>query len=290
MEWLQLTLSCEQAQADAWSDALTDCGAVAITLEKGDAAAVYEVDPSHKPLWDHIQLVALFTCDTDPGSIKQQLETQINFANAKWQIIAEDDWVNKWHEYAKPMQFVNNLWICPSWCAIPDPNAINIILDPEMAFGTGSHPTTALCLDWVARNVQPGMQVIDYGCGSGILAIAAAKFGAKPIYAVDIDPVALDVTRVNAEKNAVDASVLHVSMPEQLPSTKVDVVLANILAKPLQDLAPTLAALLKPGGHIVLSGILAEQAASVQQHYAPWFGDFSVTQQDEWVRVCGRLI
>lgn len=289
MNWMQLELSAHKDKIDVWSDALTEAGAVAITMEPASSQRVYELDPSHKPMWDEVKLLVLFTADIIPQQIQQQLESQIDFANANWKIIVEDDWINKWQDYAKPMQFGNKLWICPSWCEIPDPTANNIILDPEMAFGTGSHATTSLCLDWVANNVVPGTTVIDYGCGSGILGIAAARLGAVRVYGVDIDPIALEVSDKNAAQNHVAATVLSTHLPEQLPDIKADIVIANILALPLLSLTTTLAGLLKPHGSIILSGILQEQADIVIAEYRHWFEDFNVTNQDGWVRISAKL-
>lgn len=289
MKWLQLNLIASKENAEAWSDALTEVGAVAITMEKSSDQRVFELSPDHKPLWDQINLLALFSDDTNPLAIEKELASQIDFKASSWKTIVEEDWVNKWHDYAQPMSFANDLWVCPSWCEIPNPDANNIILDPEMAFGTGSHATTALCLDWIARNVKAGTSVVDYGCGSGILGIAAAKLGAAPIYAVDIDPIALDVSISNASKNNVSTDIFSTYLPEQLPAITVDLVIANILAHPLMELAPTLADLLKPNGRIILSGILAEQADLVINKYAQWFNSFDTNAQDGWVRITARL-
>lgn len=289
MKWLQLNLLTSKENADSWSDALTEVGAVAITLEKSNDQRVFELTPDHKPLWDQINLQALFTADTDPEQVQHNLAAVVDFNNSTWSTIVEEDWINKWQEYAKPMPFANNLWVCPSWCEIPDPTAKNIIIDPEMAFGTGSHATTSLCLDWLAQNVVADMTVIDYGCGSGVLGIAAAKFGAQPIYLVDIDPIAIDVTNNNAIKNNVAPDIFSTYLPEQLPAIKVDLVIANILAHPLLDLAPTLATLLKPQGQIILSGILAEQIEMVISRYSEWFKAFEVTEQEGWVRITAKI-
>lgn len=289
MNWMQLELSTHKDKVDVWSDVLTNAGAVAITMEPANSQRVYELDPSHKPVWDEVKLLVLFTADVVPQQIQQQLEPQIDFATAAWKTIVEDDWINKWQEYAKPMQFGEKLWICPSWCEIPDPTANNIILDPEMAFGTGSHATTGLCLDWIARNIVPGVTVVDYGCGSGILGIAAARMGAIRVYGVDIDPIALEVSDKNAANNHVPSTIFTSHLPEQLPDIKVDVVIANILALPLISLATTLANLLKPQGSIILSGILHEQADMVIAGYSPWFQDFNVSCQDGWVRISAKL-
>ena len=289
MKWLQLNLIANKDNVETLSDALTSVGAVAITLEKSNAQHIFELTPDHKPMWNEINLQALFPENLTPHKIQEELSTIIDFNNGNWCTIVEEDWINKWQEYAKPMEFANDLWICPSWCNIPKPSAKNITIDPEMAFGTGSHATTSLCLDWIARNVKTDISVIDYGCGSGVLGIAAAKFGANPIYLVDIDPIALEVTQNNAKKNAVDGANFNTYLPADLPKIQVDLVIANILAHPLIDLAPTLAALLKPNAQIILSGILEAQAQLVIDKYASWFRDFETTVQDGWVRITALL-
>lgn len=288
MNWMQLELPARKDNVDAWSDVLTTAGAVAITMEPASSQRIYELNPNHKPMWDDVRLLVLFAADVVPQQI-QQLAPDIDFAAANWKIIVADDWTNKWQEYAKPMLFGDNLWVCPSWCEIPDPTANNIILDPEMAFGTGSHATTALCLDWIANNIKSDTTVIDYGCGSGILGIATAKLGAATVYAVDIDPVALEVSDKNAANNHVATAIFSTYLPEQLPPLQADVVIANILAQPLIGLAATLASLLKPQGSVVLSGILQEQTEMVIVGYSPWFSDFNVTDQDGWVRISAKL-
>jgi ribosomal protein L11 methyltransferase len=288
MNWKQLELLVHKDKVDVWSDALTNAGAVAITMEPANSQRVYELDPSHKPMWDDVKLLILFAEDVIPQQIQQQLEPQIDFVTANWKTIIEDDWVNKWQEYAKPMQFGDKLWICPSWCEIPDPSANNIILDPEMAFGTGSHATTGLCLDWIAHHIEPGITVIDYGCGSGILGIAAARLGAVRVYGVDIDPVALEVSEKNAAQNNVSAALFTTHLPEDLPNIQADIVIANILALPLLSLAATLTELVKPGGSIILSGILQEQSDMVIAGYSTAFDDFKVTSQEGWVRIIAK--
>jgi len=292
MNWLQLNLATTKNKVDAWSDALLEAGAVAISLEADDDQAIFELTPDHKPLWDKLRLIALFPEDTDPVFVQSQLASNIDIeilAASTWKKIVEQDWLHKWKEDLKPMLFADKLWICPSWCEIPDPTAINIILDPEQAFGTGSHPTTALCLEWIAQNIQPGDIVIDYGCGSGILAIAAAKMEASITYGTDIDPLCLEVSNSNALKNNVSGDQFITCLPEQMPTIKADVMIANILAHPLVELAPTLATLLKPNGKLVLSGILVEQASMVQDGYSKWFHNFEIQAQNEWVRITAIL-
>jgi ribosomal protein L11 methyltransferase len=190
-------------------------------------------------------------------------------------------------QHFHPMRFGARLWICPSWQAPPAPDAVNILLDPGLAFGTGTHPTTALCLEWVDQHGADYDEVIDYGCGSGILALAAAKLGARHVWAVDNDPQALLATRANAANNGV-AHLIDAVTPQALPALRTQLLLANILAQPLIDLADRFSAYVSPGGYIVLSGILTQQAASVaaayQKHFemAPWVG------KDEWIRLVGK--
>lgn len=285
MDWLQLSLIVDKTNVDAVSDALTTAGAVAVTMQAADSQRILQLSTEPTPLWEHINLLALFTAETNQLQLQQQLATSVDFSTATWQTIVEADWLHKWHDYTKPMLFADKLWICPSWCEVPDPNALHVILDPEMAFGTGSHATTALCLDWLARELPQDAIVIDYGCGSGILGIAAAKLGAIDVLAVDNDPIALEVSSNNASNNNISAAIFKTYLPEQVPPTQADVLIANILAQALIGLAPTLAALLKPQGQLVLSGILPEQAAIVTSAYTEWFTNFNITQQDEWVRI-----
>jgi ribosomal protein L11 methyltransferase len=292
MQWQQLTLQSSKEDIDSWSDALLEAGAVSITLEEDKNQPIYQSGTEEHPLWDHMSLIALFPLELDQKLIKLQLAQTIDqkiISQATWQNIAEEDWLLKWQQDLKPMLFGNKLWVCPSWCPIPDPAAINIILDPEMAFGTGTHPTTAMCLEWIAENIKVGNVIIDYGCGSGILAIAAAKMGATEVVGVDIDPVALEVSNNNALKNSIAPAVFRTYLNDHILNIKADIMIANILANPLLELAPTLAGLLKPGGKIVLSGLLTEQAATIELRYSQWFESFAVVQQGEWVRVTAVL-
>jgi len=288
MDWLQLTLPATKAQVETWSDALNEAGAVSITLEEDKDQPLFELSPDHHPLWDRMSLIALFPANFNMDVLQLVLSSIIDptaLQQAKWQIIAEEDWLHKWQENLKPMLFGSKLWVCPSWCEIPDPQALNIILDPEMAFGTGTHPTTALCLEWIAKNFRTGQSMVDYGCGSGILGIAAAKCGATKVYAIDIDPVALEVSENNAQKNFITPDIFTTYLTNATPDVQVDVVIANILFNPLLELAPILSVLLKPKGTLVLSGLLANQAEAIKVCYSRLFRDFRVTPRDEWVRI-----
>jgi ribosomal protein L11 methyltransferase len=202
--------------------------------------------------------------------------------------VEDKDWEREWMDDFRPLQFGSRLWIVPSWHQPPDPDAANLSLDPGLAFGTGTHPTTALCLEWLDGQDVGGQQVIDYGCGSGILGLAALLLGADHVTGVDTDQQALEASRENARRNEVDESRLDLYLPGDEPGTVADVMLANILAQPLIGLAPHLAGKVKAGGHLVLSGILSSQAREVMAAYEPWFIMDEPEQREEWIRLTGR--
>lgn len=289
MIWLQIKFLAPQAQVDEWSDLLLATGATAITLHDKDKQAIFEPNPGDTPLWEHVQITGLYTIDTDLDSIKEQLYQHIP-KDVVFHIeqIEDEDWQNAWKKNLSPIQFGPNFWICPSWCEISNPTAINVILDPGLAFGTGTHPTTALCLEWIATNVNQNDTVLDFGCGSGILGIAAAKLGAGQVYCVDCDPQALFSTQENAEKNKISRNKLLTYYPEELTTRlQVNIVIANILANPLEELAQTLANHVKPSGNIVLSGILTTQVEHLITIYNKWFENLTVTTKEDWVRITG---
>lgn len=209
-----------------------------------------------------------------------------DLAKARVEILEDKDWEREWMENFHPMQFGQRLWICPSWRDVPDPEAVNVMLDPGLAFGTGTHPTTALCLTWLDGQELGGQTVIDYGCGSGILGIAALKLGAGRVIGVDIDPQAIEASRENAARNGVENGV-ELYLPADRPQLQADVLVANILAGPLRELASDIASLVKPGGRLALSGILATQAEEVRAAYLPWFEMDAPVEQEEWVRLSG---
>ncbi|KZY88469.1 ribosomal protein L11 methyltransferase, partial [Oleiphilus sp. HI0072] len=210
----------------------------------------------------------------------------------RFEILENEDWTRKWIDNFKPIQFGRRLWICPSWHDIPEPNAVNLMLDPGLAFGTGTHPTTALCLKWLdayALN-DDGLNnktVVDFGCGSGILGLAALLLGAKSVVGIDNDPQALLATQDNAKRNEVEAQQFPVYLPEDSPKDQVDLVLANILAQPLHDLRSNIAALVKPKGKLILSGILEHQAAALVHDYEEWFEMDKPQLEDGWVCLTG---
>ena len=236
------------------------------------------------------RLIALFDPDTDPAAALRRACASAGFDpvpeyhTAK---VPEQDWVKLTQSQFAPMQVSARLWVVPSWHAAPDGSAINIVLDPGLAFGTGSHPTTRLCLDWLDRYLFPGSSVIDYGCGSGILAIAAAKLRAGRVVGVDIDPLALVASRYNAKQNRVAATFVAADEPRLQPA---DVVMANILSNPLKILAPLLAEITVPGGHVVLSGILPPQAGAVADAYSEWFDMEPLVEAQGWIRLCGKRL
>ncbi|MBP3863108.1 MAG: 50S ribosomal protein L11 methyltransferase, partial [Pseudomonas sp.] len=200
----------------------------------------------------------------------------------------DQDWERSWMDNFHPMRFGQRLWIVPSWHAAPEPDAVNLLLDPGLAFGTGTHPTTALCLEWLDGQDLKNCTVLDFGCGSGILAIAAMLLGAKHAVGTDIDVQALEASRDNANRNGVDPQLFPLYLPEDMPQVQADVVVANILAGPLVSLAPQLSSLVKPGGRLALSGILAEQGEEVAAAYAQDFDLDPIANRDGWVRISGR--
>ena len=240
--------------------------------------------------WPQSLIRALFGRDLDAAQVFATACAQAGLSQPPayhLETVEEQDWVRHSQSQFTPIRVSAKLWIVPSWTLAPDPGAINIVLDPGLAFGTGSHPSTRLCLRWLERTVRGGERVLDYGCGSGILAIAALRFGAHDALGVDIDPLALEAARANAARNRVDARFLSTETP---PDIQANLVVANILANPLKLLAPLLAAHTGPGGRVALSGILEEQAEEVMVAYAPWFA-LHVRERDEgWVLIEGKRL
>lgn len=288
--WLQLTLVAEHYSPEALEDALLAAGALAVTLRGGDDTPVLEPAPGETPLWVNTHVTGLFDAQTDIAAVKYRLGRQLGeavLAAARLEGLAERDWARVWLDDFRPMRFGERLWVCPGGCEPPDPAAVNLMLDPGLAFGTGTHPTTALCLEWLDGADPSGATVIDYGCGSGILAIAAALLGAARVRATDIDPQALIACDQNAARNGVGERI-ELLRPEALAAPPADILLANILAGPLIGLAGRFAELVRPGGRLVLSGILAEQAADVRDAHAPWFEFGESRQRNEWVLLHAR--
>lgn len=286
----------DAAKVSAVSDALLEVGAFSVDLADAQAGTERETPIFDEPGQDlevafrSNRVIALFAPEKNlRGLLERAMAASGISATPDYKIteIPEQDWVRLSQSQFAPIRVSSRLWIVPSWHARPDPAAINIILDPGLAFGTGSHPTTRLCLDWLDQHLSPGCSVTDYGCGSGILAIAAAKLGAARVQGVDIDEQAVLSSRYNAERNLVAAEF---SNADEAPPEPADVVLANILSNPLKVLAPLLARLTVPGGSLVLSGILPPQAADVADAYRPWFDIEAPAMDDGWVRLSGTRL
>lgn len=293
MPWQSLEITAGESIAETIGDALMALGALSVSIEDADAQTELEQpifgEPGEAPpgVWRHNVVSALFDADADIGEVMQELAQATGLGNLGYvvQAVEEQDWVRATQSQFDPIRIRDDLWIVPSWHVAPNPQALNIVLDPGLAFGTGSHPTTHLCLAWLADNLQAGASVLDYGCGSGILAIAAKLRGAGDTLGVDIDPQAMVASRYNADNNRAD---VRFALPDDMPPFVADVVVANILASPLKVLAPALAAHCKPGGRIALSGILREQAEEVAAIYSEWFDMSPPLPLENWVLLTGR--
>ncbi|WP_043307103.1 50S ribosomal protein L11 methyltransferase [Pseudomonas sp. ML96] len=289
MPWLQVRLAITPEQAETYEDALLGVGAVSVTFMDAEDQPIFEPDLGTTPLWSNTHLLALFEADTDPANLVAHLQLLTGGELPAHEIehIADQDWERSWMDNFQPMRFGRRLWIVPSWHAAPEPEAVNLLLDPGLAFGTGTHPTTALCLEWLDGQELNDCTVIDFGCGSGILAIAALLLGAPQAIGTDIDPQALEASRDNAGRNGIDPARFPVYLPADMPQQPAEVVVANILAGPLVSLAPQITALVKAGGRLALSGILAEQAEEVRAAYEGAFDLDPTAIKDGWVRISG---
>ena len=284
---LQLTFDVGSADPAPIEETLTSLGATSVTLEDAADDPVLEPAPGETPLWPTIRLRALFREDADPRAIEAGLvELLPPTTLLRFEVLEDRPWEREWLRDFHPMRFGRRLWVCPDGQTAGDANAVRVALDPGLAFGTGTHPTTALCLEWLDGSELRGCRVIDYGCGSGILAIAALKLGAAEAFAYDIDPQARLATRDNAARNGVaDRLTIAATAPREPESC--DVLVANILAGPLAELTDQFAALLRPGGRIALCGLLPEQVESVAVAYAPWFMIGATTVRDGWALLSG---
>ena len=290
MPWIQLTLLTDKASNEKAEQALLDAGALSVTFKDAEDNPVLEPLPGETPLWESIILTGLYEADINTENLKQQIRRQLGHeTQLKLEALEDKDWVRAWMDDYKPMQFGHHLWVCPKHIPPPQPDAVNLMLDPGLAFGTGTHPTTALCLEWLdSANIQ-NRQVLDFGCGSGVLAIAALLLGAEHCDATDIDPQAITASKDNAIANQVSEK-LDLFLPADMPDKTYDIVLANILAGPLTELAEQLARYCKPGANIVLSGILETQAEKIIKAYTPWFQLDPVVIKDDWIRVTGQKL
>jgi len=293
MPWCEVSVAVSRAQATAVEDVLEQLGVLAITLQDDADHPVLEPEVGSTPLWPAVQVRGLFEADVQRSRITDTLQIIPGLGRPDlihWHEVGDQDWERAWMERFRPMKFGQHLWIVPSGMQIPfDGNNIEIRLDPGLAFGTGTHPTTALCLEWLDSHVLNGRNVVDYGCGSGVLGIAAALKGASRVTCVDNDPQALEATQANIQRNGV-ADVIDCRAPDEFDVTNADVLLANILSSPLIELSAVLLGSLRSGGQIVLSGVLEEQAAEVIQAYRPACSDFRSTAQDGWLRLEARKL
>jgi len=288
MAWHQLSVITDESTAPDVSEFFSELGAVSVTYSDAEDEPVYEPAIDQTKIWTRTRVTALFELDTDPDIVHTLLFNEfVGQPLQEWsaEVLQDQAWERAWMEHFQAMKFADRLWICPSGQERHEPNTVYMTLDPGLAFGTGTHPTTALCLEWLAGNDIQDKVVIDYGCGSGILAVAALLLGAKYAHAVDIDPQALTASQYNAEKNQVQERISYY-LPEIFSAFPADVVVANILAKPLIELAANISALVRPGGRLILSGILNEQAESVAAAYrARGLAVAAPVSQEDWCRL-----
>ena len=293
MGWQNVSFLTDASHAEPMCDVLLDIGALSASIEDADAGTADEKpqfgEPGsvNSPGWVRSRVVALFEPDADVAAMLAQASVAIGLDGVpEWVVeeVAEQNWVQLTQSQFDPIRVSERLWIVPSWHESPDPAAVNLVLDPGMAFGTGSHPTTRLCLEWLERNVAAGCTVLDYGCGSGILAIAAARLGASRVAGVDIDPQAVEAARANAERNGVTALFADSAQPV---AGEYDLVVANILSNPLRVLAPAICAHVRSGGRLALSGILREQAEEIIAIYAQWLPMQVADVREDWICLAG---
>lgn len=290
MPWIQVTLEIpDSKQLETYENALLALGALSVTLQDAADQPILEPELGDMPVWDKTRITGLFEATVDPARLEASLRQQFGdsaMGHFSADPLEDREWTRAWMDNFKPMNFGQRLWICPEGFDIPDPEATNLMLDPGLAFGTGTHPTTSMCLQWLDSHDISNKTVIDFGCGSGVLAIAALLLGARQATATDNDPQALQATKDNARKNHVEERI-SIHLPGTMPTDPVDLLLANILAGPLQQLAPQMASLVRPGGQIVLSGILDSQADEMLQCYGQWFNMKEPARQEEWIRLEG---
>ena len=296
MPWLKLTLSVEQGQAPALTEAFEEWGAISVTLQDAGDEPVFASSgiprgaEEQTPLWSQVQVTGLFPEHADTEEILLRTRARLALPETpphKVDLLGDEDWAHSWMAHYKPLEVGRRLWVVPSWCTPPQPDAVNLILDPGLAFGTGDHPTTALCLEWLSKQTLSGKTLLDYGCGSGILSIAALKLGAAAAYAVDIDPLALDVTRRNAVHNGLHAGLTVMSPSSLSQDFQADIVIANILMGTLIELAPDIKGRVRAGGSLALSGLLAGQEREVRAYYEPPFA-LSLSERQKWVLLAGH--
>lgn len=289
MPWLQLRICCEPELATKCESALLGNAALSVTFEDNADQAIFEPELGETPLWNDTRVTGLFAADVNTQDIEARIIKAFSKSriHTHWHILEDKDWEREWINHYKPIECHDRLWICPSWCEPPKPKAVNLMLDPGLAFGTGTHPTTFMCLQWLAEQNINNHQVIDYGCGSGILGIAALLLGAEQCEGIDIDPQALIATRDNVQRNDLNSNSFPVYLPKDFTGSSANIVLANILAGPLVELAPTLLALLKPQAKLCLSGVLKTQESDIVSAYEKELEITEIRQKEEWICVTG---
>ncbi len=289
MAWLQLRV--HSRYPEFVDEILQACGASAVSFIDAEDDPVLEPAPGETPLWSNTVTLGLFPEKTDLQPVLDALREQLPDADTLQvsdELVEDQDWVRVWLKDCPPLKFGERLWVCPHEKRVDEPGSVTLLLDPGLAFGTGTHPSTALCLEWLATHDVSDQHVLDFGCGSGILAIAALLLGARHAVAYDIDPQAIQATRDNAVANGVSDRLTTVDPERRVEPFPADLVLANILARPLIELAPQLSATIRSGGALVLAGLLDRQADEVRAAYAPWF-DFEPDHcRDGWTRLYGR--
>jgi ribosomal protein L11 methyltransferase len=290
MPWIQLRINADEDTSEKYSDWLMACGAQAVTFIDAKDTPIYEPLPGDEVLyWHNTVVMGLYDASHDMDVViayLQGIHPDKQAMSYKLEQLEDKDWEREWMDNFHPMKFGEKLWICPSWREVPEPDAVNVMLDPGLAFGTGTHPTTALCLTWLDGLDLEGKTVVDFGCGSGILSLAALKLGAQKVIGIDIDPQALQASKANAERNGVEDR-LELFLPADQPTLKADVVVANILAGPLRELAPTIIEFVGDKGLLALSGVLEDQAQTLQTIYGQWCDMDDICVQEEWVRLSG---
>ena len=292
MPWIQIKLNATDKNAEQIGDMLMEqTGALSVTFLDAKDTPVFEPLPGETRLWGETDILALYDAEADTQWILEQMASsgllEQGFAH-KVEQLEDKDWEREWMDNFHPMKFGERLWVCPSWREIPEPDAVNVMLDPGLAFGTGTHPTTSLCLEWLEGLDLEGKTVIDFGCGSGILAIAAIKLGAKKVIGIDIDPQAIIASKANAERNGVKDQ-LELYLPQDQPENLIaDVVVANILAGPLRDLSGVIKSLVKDQGELAMSGVLDTQAEDVANYYRDQFDIAPIAEMQEWCRISGK--
>ena len=270
MPWIQLRVHTTEKHAETVSDMLMSWGAQAVSFVDAHDTPIYEPMPGEVIYWANTVVVGLFDAEHPMDKVIRKLEQVSLFKHGvqyKLEQLEDKDWEREWMDNFHPIRFGQRLWVCPSWREIPDPTAVNVMLDPGLAFGTGTHPTTALCMEWLDSQDLTDSLVVDFGCGSGILGIAALKLGGKRVVGIDIDPQAIEASTANAARNGV-AGQIELYLPKDQPKLEADVVVANILAGPLAELSQIISAYVRPGGLLALSGILESQAQSVIDAYS----------------------